>query len=49
MVVFVLSSTEHCFYFINIADHEWASGLLNLQEILYFISSLTCQNKAKDF
>lgn len=44
MIAFVLSSTEH-FYFIKIADHEWASGLLNLQEMLYFTSSL---NKAKD-
>lgn len=48
MIVFVLNSTEHCFYLINIADHEWASGLLTLCEILYFKSSLTCQNKAKD-
>lgn len=45
MIAFVLSSTEHYFYFIKIADHEWASGLLNLQEMLYFTSSL---NKAKD-
>lgn len=45
MIAFVLSSTEHHFYFIKIADHEWASGLLNLQEMLYFTSSL---NKAKD-